>query len=99
MEGYVTGDVTAVLKAAGAERPGVRFCHPSANTRSVHLYKNEPSFKLEESYDIMYSRLGEHSKPSNLEDDCTRLYTLIANQLDPKGFGIDTYFFRQVLPL
>lgn len=29
-EGYVTWDVTAVLKAAGAERPGVRFCHPSA---------------------------------------------------------------------
>ena len=30
MEGYVTWEVTAVLKAAGAERPGVRFCHPSA---------------------------------------------------------------------
>jgi hypothetical protein len=29
-EGYVTGDVTSVLKAERAERPGVRFRHPSA---------------------------------------------------------------------
>jgi len=56
MEGYVTWEVTSALNTDGAERPGVRFCHPSA------------SFVLGESYDIMYSRLGEHSKPPNIED-------------------------------
>jgi hypothetical protein len=56
MEGYVTWEVTSALNTDGAERPGVRFCHPSA------------SFVLGESYDIKYSRLGEHSKPPNMED-------------------------------
>jgi hypothetical protein len=31
MEGYVTGEVTSALNTDGAERPGVRFCHPSAS--------------------------------------------------------------------
>ena len=30
MEGNVTGDVAAALKAARGESPGVRFCLPSA---------------------------------------------------------------------
>ena len=30
MEGYLVGDTSGALKASGAERPGVRFCHPSA---------------------------------------------------------------------
>ena len=38
MEGYATWEVAAVLKAAGAERPGVRFCHPSASIMYLIVY-------------------------------------------------------------
>ncbi len=44
MEGDVAGDATAVLNAAGTERSGFRLCPPSANTWTVHHYKNEGEF-------------------------------------------------------
>jgi len=56
MEGYVTWEVTSALNTDGAERPGVRFCHPSA------------SFVLGESRNIKYSGFGEYGKPPNMED-------------------------------
>jgi len=46
-EGYLTWDVSLVLKTSGAERPGVRFCHPSARTPGIIRTRCQPEYGAE----------------------------------------------------